>query len=130
MPLTADLRPQSRLSTLQPMKQSQFILPVLLLLGIAPASAKVDFAKEIAPVLAQRCLECHGPEKQKGKLRLDTRETAFEHVIVPGKPGESELLKLISLPEGHDDIMPAKGDPLSKAQIDLIRQWIEEGANP
>ena len=51
----------------------------------APDSrAAVDFARDIAPILEQRCIECHGPEKQKGKLRLDSKAGAFkeDYVII------------------------------------------------
>ncbi len=98
------------------------------------AATKPDFAKDIGPVLAKSCLECHGPEKQKGKLRLDTKEAAFKGGdsglagIVPGKSADSRLYKVITLPKGHDDIMPPKGEPLSKATTDLIKAWIDAGA--
>jgi mono/diheme cytochrome c family protein len=116
------------------MKHSLFIPAALALLalGINQAGAKVDFAKQIAPILDQRCLECHGPKKQKGKLRLDQKDSLMQKrdkaTVVPGKPDESELVRLISLPKGHEDIMPNKGEPLTKEQIDLIKQWISEGA--
>ncbi|MBI2432364.1 MAG: c-type cytochrome [Candidatus Hydrogenedentes bacterium] len=99
----------------------------------APAGG-VDFARDIVPILAARCFECHGPEKQKGELRLDSKETFLKGgengpIVVAGKAGESTMCKLISLPAGDADIMPAKGDPLSKEQITMIAQWITEGAN-
>ena len=92
------------------------------------AEDKIDFSKVIQPVLEQRCIECHGAEKDKGDLRLHTREAAFDHVIVPGKSGESEIFKRVSLPADHDDIMPPKGDPLTKEQIDALKKWIDQGA--
>lgn len=98
------------------------------------AASKPDFAKDIGPVLAKNCLECHGPEKQKGKLRLDSKEAAFKGGdsgltgVVPGKSADSRLYKVITLPKGHDDIMPPKGEPLSKATTDLIKAWIDAGA--
>ena len=96
----------------------------------AAAEGAVDFAKDIQPIFLNRCIECHGPEKQKGKLRLDIKSEAFkeETVIVAGKPDESELYARVILPADHDDIMPAKGEPLTKAQIDLLKVWIETGA--
>lgn len=98
------------------------------------AAAKPDFAKDIGPIFAKNCLECHGPEKQKGKLRLDGKDTAFKGGdsgmagIVPGKSADSRIYKVITLPKGHDDIMPPKGEPLSKATTDLIKAWIDAGA--
>lgn len=99
------------------------------------AAGKPDFAKDIGPVLAKNCLECHGPEKQKGKLRLDSKEAAFKGGdsgmagIVPGKSADSRIYKVITLPKGHDDVMPPKGEPLSKATTDLIKAWIDAGAD-
>ena len=100
----------------------------------ADAPAKVDFAKEIQPILQKSCIECHGVEKQKGKLRLDTREAAIKGgetgpSIIPGKAETSDFYKRIILPAGHDDIMPKKGDPLNKAQIELVKNWINQGAD-
>lgn len=97
------------------------------------AAAKVDFAKDIAPIFEKSCVECHGAEKQKGKLRLDTKEATFKggengDAVVAGKPDKSDAYRRVMLPKGHDDIMPPKGDPLSKAQQDLIKAWIEQGA--
>ena len=93
------------------------------------AENKVDFAKSVQGIFEARCIDCHGSKKQKGDLRLDSQEAALAEVIKPGKSGESELYKHISLPADHEDIMPAKGDPLTKEQIATIKQWIDEGAN-
>lgn len=111
------------------------LIPVAVLAMCASAQAddKVDFAKSIQPLLEKRCLECHGAGKQKGDLRLDTKEAALKggsdaKAFVPGKPDESDMLRRISLPADHDDIMPPKGDPLTKEQIELVKKWILEGA--
>ncbi len=93
------------------------------------AENKVDFAKSVQGIFEARCIDCHGSKKQKGDLRLDSQEAALAEVIKPGKSGESELYKNISLPADHEDIMPPKGDPLTKEQIATIKQWIDEGAN-
>ncbi|MDP6795041.1 MAG: c-type cytochrome domain-containing protein [Verrucomicrobiota bacterium] len=99
------------------------------------AEDKVDFAKSVQGVFEARCIDCHGPKKAKGELRLDTLEATLkggeseEPVLAPGKSGESELFKRIALKADHEDIMPPKGDPLTKEQIELIKKWIDEGAN-
>tara|TARA_R110002096_G_scaffold161998_2_gene329024 strand:+ start:3274 stop:4530 length:1257 start_codon:yes stop_codon:yes gene_type:complete len=99
------------------------------------AAGKVDFLKQIAPVLVSRCIECHGPEEQKGDLRLDARAFAFLAgeedfwSIIPTKPGDSELIYRLGLPLDDEDIMPAKGEPLSKEQQALFSQWVAEGAD-
>jgi YHS domain-containing protein len=99
----------------------------------APA-ARVDFVREIAPILVARCIDCHGAKEQKGDLRLDARAHLFPAdgeagPVVPGRPDDSELLRRLGLPPDDDEIMPAKGEPLSKAQQDLFRRWIAEGAD-
>src|SRR5262245_23672490 len=86
--------------------------------AVADDAKKVDFVKDIQPILLKSCIQCHGPEKQKGKLRLDSKADAFKSsdVIVAGKADESDLYKRITLPAGHDDVMPNEGQPLTKAQ--------------
>jgi mono/diheme cytochrome c family protein len=106
----------------------------LLSLSAVPAkAAEVSFSKDIQPILAEKCLKCHGEEKQKGKLRVDSAEAILkgadgEAVLVPGKPDESSFYTLLVLPADHDDIMPAKGDPLTAAQAKLVYDWIAAGA--
>ena len=112
-------------------------LAAILVVASSPAllhAQEVDFRRDIEPIFKSRCYKCHGEKKQKGELRLDSPKsirTGGENgsVVVPGKPKESPLYKLVSLPPEHDDIMPAKGDTLTREQIALIRKWIEQGAN-
>jgi formylglycine-generating enzyme required for sulfatase activity len=97
-------------------------------------AAKVDFADDIKPILEATCLSCHGPEKPKGGLRLDTRAHALQGgdsgaAIAPGDPKKSRLFTSTVLPPGHEDIMPPKGEPLTKEQTELLRQWIEQSAS-
>ena len=99
----------------------------------ARAADKVDFAKDIQPILEKSCVECHGPEKPKAKLRLDIKDGALKGgkdgaVILPGEADKSEVYRRIILPADNDDVMPNKGDKLTKAQTDLIRDWINQGA--
>ena len=90
---------------------------------------KVDFARNVFPIFRRSCIECHGAEKQEAELRLDQRASTFESgTIEAGNPGDSELLRRILLPRGHDEVMPAIGDPLPKRQIAIIRRWIQQGA--
>ncbi len=101
---------------------------------LAEGDKKVDFAKEIQPILQKSCLPCHGAEKHKGDLRLNSKEAALKGgknnpAFVVGKADKSEMFRRIILPAGHDDVMPSKGDLLTKAQTDLIRDWINQGAN-
>lgn len=100
----------------------------------APASQSVSFKRDIAPILIHQCQSCHGPQKSKGKYRLDSfdrlmkKASAKAAPIVPGKPRESEVFKRI-VTDDQEDRMPQKSDPLSAAQIELIRRWIADGAN-
>src|SRR3954463_8193453 len=79
-----------------------------------PAARKVDFERDIRPILAANCFACHGPETQKSDFRLDDREAAFRGglggaSIVPGKSTESELIVRVATAEA-DLVMPPKGD--------------------
>ena len=97
------------------------------------AETKVDFVKDIKPILDQNCVKCHGEEKAKGKLRLDYKDAAMKGgkagpALTAGNPEKSELFRRITLPKSDDDFMPSEGEPLTKAQIDAIREWINQGA--
>ncbi|HXF11491.1 MAG TPA: c-type cytochrome domain-containing protein, partial [Desulfuromonadaceae bacterium] len=100
------------------------------------AVRKIDFVKDIKPILEVSCVSCHLEGHAKGKLRLDKKAEAFKggengQAIVPGKPEKSLLYTSTTLPPDHDDLMPPKkkGGPLSKDEIDLLRLWIEQGAS-
>lgn len=92
----------------------------------------VSFHGQILPILRESCFDCHGPERQKGKLRLDSAKAILAGseqgpVLVAGQPAESKLYTLTTLPPDHEDSMPAKGDPLTKEQTELLRLWILQG---
>ena len=95
-------------------------------------TSSVDFARDVQPLLAARCVVCHGPQRSAGNLALHTRETALKvgdsgsPGIVPGKPEESEVfLRLVT--NDHSEQMP-RGGPLAPEQIVKIKQWISSGA--
>jgi hypothetical protein len=100
-----------------------------------PSPRPIDFAHQIAPLLTERCVSCHNAGQAKGGLDLTSTRTAYSGgdsgpAIVPGKPDESLLLEMISLPPtGGRAEMPKKGGPLSAEEVALIRQWIAEGAS-
>ncbi|MBQ11192.1 MAG: hypothetical protein CMJ45_06560 [Planctomyces sp.] len=94
--------------------------------------ARVDFSREIRPLLAEKCLICHGPSKQQraSQLRLDQAEKTIGSVVVPGQPTKSELLKRISSDDPKTRMPPADSHPpLSPAEIDTFRRWIAQGAD-
>jgi Protein of unknown function (DUF1553)/Protein of unknown function (DUF1549)/Planctomycete cytochrome C len=100
------------------------------LLPISLAAATVDFACDVLPIFQRACFECHDAKLQKGKFRLDSRALALQKpgLIVPGQAARSELVRRITLPKGHDDVMPSRGEPLTKSQVALIKAWIDQGA--
>ncbi|MCM8525284.1 MAG: DUF1549 domain-containing protein, partial [Lentisphaeraceae bacterium] len=92
-----------------------------------------DFNKDIKPILESACIKCHSSSKDKGDLNLETLALSKKGgesgaAIVPGNPAKSLLLEKVKLPPDHDDIMPPKGDPLTKQQIALLETWIKDGA--
>src|SRR5215510_7783638 len=94
---------------------------------------QVDFKRQIEPIFARNCYQCHGAKKAMGRLRLDDKESALKGglsgaVIIPGDSKQSLLMKRI-LGEGDVARMPMGGDPLMPTQIALIRRWIDQGAN-
>ena len=78
----------------------------------------VDYEKQIRPILQENCIDCHGPDKQKSRLRVDQRAILLRGgdsglpALVPGSPQKSRLIELIK-EHDPDDLMPKKGDPLS-----------------
>jgi len=89
------------------------------------------FEKQVRPVLADHCYKCHGPEKQKGELRVDSREALLRGndsgpVIVPGKPAESTLIK--SVRHDGDSKMPEKAEKLPEPAIAALSEWVRLGA--
>ena len=102
--------------------------------ALAPSvgSAAVDFAAQIQPLFVQHCAKCHGEEKGLGKLRLHTAEaiqaSPHDDLAIAGKPEESEIYKRLVLPADDKKRMPKGADPLSAEEIELVKQWIAEGA--
>ncbi len=84
-------------------------------------AAGTDFSKDVYPVLQRACFECHGPEKHKGNLRLDTASP--QHLKIG-----TDLLRRVALPKEDKDAMPKRGDRLTTAEIDHLRDWISSGA--
>ena len=94
----------------------------------------VTYAKDIKPIFEKTCFKCHGPEKQKGKFRVDSLEAALKggedgKVIEPGNSAKSTLVHAVARLNEDDAMPPAdKGTPLTKEQVGLIRAWIDQGA--
>src|SRR5690606_18298802 len=92
------------------------------------------FGNAIQPVLTQRCTACHGAEKAKGRLRLDSFAALVaggKHgpVIVAGDPGQSDLIRRLHLPIDDKQRMPPKGKPqLNDDDLQLLEWWVAAGA--
>lgn len=97
-----------------------------------PLQTTSRFETEIKPIIQAACFKCHGGEKVKGKLKLDTKSNAMKGgengaCIIPGKPGDSSFYTLL-IETDPDKRMPEKAKPLPKEQIETIRRWIADGA--
>jgi hypothetical protein len=116
-------------------------LTILRIAGVFLATCSLsarssDFARDVWPILESHCLSCHGPEKQKSDYRLDQKDVALaggergEAAIVPGKPDESPLLRMVSGLDKDLFMPPRKSDAkaLDAAQVAILREWIAAGA--
>jgi hypothetical protein len=101
--------------------------------GMSADARRVDFAREVRPILERSCWKCHGPQKQQGGLRLDRREEVLSagdsgtRAVIPRNVAESELIRRIEAPDASER-MPSNSAPLSPEQIGILRAWIEQGA--
>ena len=101
-----------------------------------PESAKVDFNRDIRPILSDKCYRCHGPDEgeRKAKLRLDKKDGFFAErksgaPIVPGRSAESVLFARLTAASPDDRMPPAdSGKSLSATEVEVIRRWIDQGA--
>lgn len=105
-------------------------------LALAAESADippVSFVRDIAPILVQKCIQCHGEERPKGGYRLDQFKLLMQpgdsemQPITPGSPDRSELYLRLTT-SNEDDRMPQKDDPLTEDQIAAVKRWIGAGA--
>ena len=108
-------------------------LLLLFLMGTSSPAAEVSFRRDLAPVLVQKCLVCHGPKKVKGSYRVDTfakvrmQGDTGEPMITAGKPDMSELFYRLST-DDPDERMPQDDDPLPPEVVAKFKQWIAAGA--
>lgn len=115
------------------MRLSVFSL-IIATLASAPsdASGKLQFNRDIRPILSDKCFHCHGfdPKKREADLRLDQRQAAIEgKAIIPGNADESEVIKrIIATDDDHMPPLKAKLGSLTPEEIATLKQWINEGA--
>ena len=96
-------------------------LALIVFLAVVAHAAGTDFSKDVYPILQRACFECHGPEKHKADLRLDTASP--QHLKIG-----TDLLRRVALPKEDKDAMPKRGDRLTTIEIDHLRDWITAGA--
>src|SRR5688500_6049582 len=107
-------------------------------LGAPAQAAAVDYARDVLPILSEKCYHCHGPDAtaRQAELRFDRKDGgAFRVVddvaaIVPGKPDESQLVRRIAS-DDPDVVMPPAEDirKLTPKQIETLTKWVEQGAD-
>jgi hypothetical protein len=96
-----------------------------------PATHAVDFGKEVRPILEASCIKCHGRGRAKGDFKLDTRATVLKGgqsgpAVETGRSADSYLIELVS-GLNPDSVMPQKGSKLTRAQVGVLRAWIDQG---
>ncbi|MFK7980213.1 MAG: DUF1549 domain-containing protein, partial [Saprospiraceae bacterium] len=113
---------------------SAFIFGLILILTRCTSNSnKIDFNTQIKPILNKHCIHCHGGVKQNGGFSMMTREkilaptTSGHPAIIPGKPSASEFIKRLTT-EDVEERMPFEANPLAQKEIDLLTQWVDEGA--
>ena len=100
---------------------------------VATRPRKVDFNTQVKPIFNKKCIICHGGVKRQADFSLLFRSEALapnksgKPAIVPGDPAHSEMIRRLTLKD-PEERMPYKHEPLSGAEIDILRQWIKEGA--
>ncbi len=99
----------------------------------APATARVDFARDVKPIFDAACVKCHGKGKDKGGLSLETGASFRKGgdsgaPVVIGKSAESLLIELVAGFD-PDTVMPKKGSKLKPEQVALLRAWIDQGTS-
>lgn len=111
-----------------------FSLAVYCLPPLAYSNSNVDFGRDILPILRANCFECHDERKSTAGFRLDLRENALkggesgESGIIPGKSSESPIITRVTS-DDEFTMMPPEGERLSPQEIDLLKKWIDDGAN-
>ena len=112
---------------------SVLAVPLVFCLQAICAAQQVEFESDIAPILKNRCWDCHNAETQEGELRLDRLQGILKGggsgiaAVVPGQPEQSYLIEVISHLD-PDLKMPPDQDKIPAKEIDLLRQWIKQGA--
>ncbi|WP_428668161.1 DUF1553 domain-containing protein [Runella sp.] len=95
---------------------------------------RVDFNDEVKPILNKHCMACHGGVKKAGGVSFLFEQDMYEPAksgkppVVAGDADDSEMMRRILLPEGHEDKMPKDGPPLTEEEVNVLTKWIDQGA--
>ena len=112
---------------------SSTLLTALIVTTSLIGHKKVDYNTEVKPLFNKKCISCHGGVKKESGFSLLFRSEALgktesgKPAIIPGDPDKSEMIRRITTND-PEDRMPYKHDPLSDKEIDMLKQWIKEGA--
>ena len=128
--------------------QARLMLAMMIFLGFSAAGedldgsklpsvapVKVDFQRDIQPIFEKACFRCHGPERPKSRFRLDTRASAMKGGdkgvdIVAGDSAKSPLIHYVARLIPDMEMPPSgKAEPLTTAEIRLLRAWIDQGVS-
>ena len=115
-----------------------FLVVIILLVGItiftfSTTHQEVDFNTQVKPIFNKKCIACHGGVRQQANFSLLFRDWALKktksgkYAIIPGDPDHSEMIRRITLND-PEDRMPYHHDPLSKEEIQTLKDWIKQGA--
>ncbi len=128
------------------MMRGRSVLVLVLALGAGPpwepihaaapgakGKPEVDFDRDVRPILEGVCVNCHGPDKAKGRLRLDTRKGLLAGgesgpAVVPGESGKSDLIRRVARKDPDEAMPPDDADALTAAQVAHLAAWIDAGA--
>ena len=138
-PMQASGKPNAGVDPADAVPAASLRLPLVMAMAcgsmtFAVNASEVDYQKQIRPILEDRCCDCHGEEKAKGKLRLDSvigilrGGESGEPLLVRGDSAKSHLIKRVTA-ENSKEVMPPKGDRLTDGQLELLRAWIDSGAH-
>ncbi len=114
---------------------TRLLVALLFVPGAARDADRVDYARDVRPILAEKCVACHGAWKQKGGLRLETVRLIrmggrSGPVVVPGRPADSRLIDRVTGAGGETPMPPpGDGERLTAAQLGTLTRWIEQGAD-
>lgn len=122
------------------LRKKGFLIILLIVAGVATGAwllragtSHVDYSTQVKPIINKHCITCHGGVKAKGNFSLLFREDALaktksgKPAIVPGDPGSSEMIRRLTLTD-PDERMPYHHEQLTKEEIDILSQWVKEGA--